>query len=197
VLIKTFTEVESGRQADRPELRAAILLCRVHGATLLVAKLDRLSRNLHFLTGLMDSGLDFMCADNPHANKLTIHILAAMAQYEAERISARTKVALAAAKVRGVRLGGLRNNKPPNEKIRRLARERIKTGKDERAQMYKVIFDDIGSDSPSVIADELNRRGTPGPKGGRWHTETVLRYQRALKIRRWEMQVASTARRGR
>ena len=93
-----YTEVESGKRSDRPELTKALAHAKRSRATLVIAKLDRLSRNVHFLSGLMESGVDFIACDNPHANKLTIHIIAAVAEDEAKRISERTKAALAAYK---------------------------------------------------------------------------------------------------
>src|SRR6059058_2627218 len=105
-----FVEVESGNSNDRPQLEQALATCELSGATLVVAKLDRLSRNLAFLAKLQDSGARFVAADMPEANELTIHIMAAVAQAERKAISARTKEALAAAKARGVRLGGNRGN---------------------------------------------------------------------------------------
>src|SRR4051812_11770006 len=107
-LIAEFTEVESGKHSDRAQLRAAQAACKKHKATLVIAKLDRLSRNVHFLSGLMEAGTKFIAVDNPNANKLTIHILAAVAEDERERISARTKAALAAARARGQALGNPR-----------------------------------------------------------------------------------------
>jgi DNA invertase Pin-like site-specific DNA recombinase len=103
-----FTEVESGKHADRPQLAAALAACKKQKARLVIAKLDRLSRNLAFIATLMDSGVEFVAVDNPHANKLTIHILAAVAQHEREMIAQRTREALAAAKARGVKLGNPR-----------------------------------------------------------------------------------------
>jgi len=102
-----FMEVESGTKTTRrrPELAKALEVCRKEKATLVVAKLDRLYRNLHAMTSLMQSGVDFVAADNPHANKLTIHMLAAIAEHERDLISERTTSALKAAKRRGVKLG--------------------------------------------------------------------------------------------
>ena len=100
-----FVEIESGKRNDRPQLAAAITATKKAKATLIIAKLDRLARNVHFVSGLMESGVDFIAADNPHANKLMVHLLAAFAEHEREQISQRTKDALAAAKARGVRLG--------------------------------------------------------------------------------------------
>ena len=107
-LVQEFVEVESGKRADRPQLAAALAACRKHKAKLVIAKLDRLSRNLAFVATLMESGVEFVAVDNPHANKLTIHILAAVAQHEREMISERTKAALAAARARGTQLGNPR-----------------------------------------------------------------------------------------
>jgi DNA invertase Pin-like site-specific DNA recombinase len=104
-LFADYTEVESGKHADRPQLAAALAACKKHRAKLVIAKLDRLSRNLAFIAALMDSGVEFVAVDNPHANKLTVHILAAVAQHEREMIAQRTKDALKAAKARGQRLG--------------------------------------------------------------------------------------------
>ena len=104
-LCAEHVEVESGKNADRPELAKALAACRKHKARLVIAKLDRLSRNLAFVATLMDAGVEFTAVDNPHANKLTVHILAAVAQHEREMISERTTDALRAAKARGVKLG--------------------------------------------------------------------------------------------
>lgn len=104
-LLAEFTEVESGRKNDRPQLSAALNLCRRKRAVLVIAKLDRLARNVAFVARLMESGAEFVAVDNPHANKLMVHMLAAFAEHERDQISARTVAALAAAKARGVRLG--------------------------------------------------------------------------------------------
>jgi len=108
ILLRSYTEVETGKRSDRPELARALADCKLSRATLVIAKLDRLSRNVHFLSGLMESGVDFIACDNPHANRLTLHILAAVAEDEARRISERTKAALAAYKARGGVLGAAR-----------------------------------------------------------------------------------------
>lgn len=104
-LAAQFTEVESGRKNNRPQLAAALDLCRGRRAILVIAKLDRLARNVAFVARLMESGVEFVAVDNPHANKLMMHMLAAFAEHERDQISARTIAALAAAKARGVRLG--------------------------------------------------------------------------------------------
>jgi DNA invertase Pin-like site-specific DNA recombinase len=104
-LLAEFTEIESGKRSDRPKLIEAIKLARKDRATLLIAKLDRLARNVAFIANLMEAGVEFVAVDMPHANRLTVHILSAVAEHERELISQRTKAALAAAKERG---GGLR-----------------------------------------------------------------------------------------
>jgi DNA invertase Pin-like site-specific DNA recombinase len=104
-LVAEHVEIETGKRDDRPELVKALEACRKHRARLVIAKLDRLSRNLAFIATLMDSGVEFVVVDNPHANKLTVHILAAVAEHEREMISERTKAALQAARARGTRLG--------------------------------------------------------------------------------------------
>ena len=108
-LIDEYVEVESGANDERPELAKALALCRVHNATLVIAKLDRLSRDAHFLLGLQKAGVKFVAADMPEANEMIVGIMAVVAQVERRMISARTKAALQAAKARGVTLGGLRH----------------------------------------------------------------------------------------
>ena len=107
-LLRAYTEVESGKRNDRPELARALADCNDQSAVLVIAKLDRLARNVYFLSGLMEAGVEFVCCDMPSANRLTLHILAAVAEDEARRISERTKAALAAYKARGGLLGSAR-----------------------------------------------------------------------------------------
>src|SRR5664279_914820 len=111
IMVAEFTEVESGKKSDRPELIKALALCRVHKATLVIAKLDRLARNVAFISNLMESKTEFVAVDFPQANRLTIHVLAAVAEYEALAISTRTKAALAVAKANGKQLGGDRGHR--------------------------------------------------------------------------------------
>src|SRR5215472_18823823 len=131
-LVGEFKEVESGKKNDRPALAKALAACRVHGATLIIAKLDRLARNVAFISNLMESGVDFEAVDFPQANRLTVHILAAVAEHEAKVISERTKAALSAAKRRGVKLGGFRGT-TITKAMRRASAEAVAKQADARA----------------------------------------------------------------
>lgn len=163
-LLESYTEIESGKRTQRPELAKALKSCKKQKATLIIAKLDRLARNVHFISGLMESGVDFIATDNPHANKLMIHLLAAFAEHEREQISQRTKDALAAAKRRGVILG--RNG---TEKLSKENRQKA----DLFASNLKSTIETIkmeGHKSVRAIAAELNRRAIPTAQlGARWH----------------------------
>ena len=110
IVVAEFTEIETGKSANRPQLNKALECCKQHNATLLVAKLDRLSRNLHFVTSLQNAGIDFVYYNIPTANRLTIHIISAIAENEAQLISLCTKQALAEKKKQGVKLGNPQNN---------------------------------------------------------------------------------------
>jgi DNA invertase Pin-like site-specific DNA recombinase len=176
-LLSEFVEVESGKNDDRPQLEQALATCDLSGATLVVAKLDRLSRNLAFLAKLQDSGARFVAADMPEANELTIHIMAAVAQAERKAISTRTKEALAAAKARGVKLGGNRGNLDDLRKgpARSAEVRRVQAG-DRAAKVLRQI-DAIrgteGAKSLRQIAKALNGRGITAPRGGRWHAAQI------------------------
>jgi DNA invertase Pin-like site-specific DNA recombinase len=173
-----FTEVESGKRSDRPEFAKALAACRLHRATLVIAKLDRLARKVHFVSSLMESGVDFVAADMPQANKFTIHIMVAMAEHEAEMISARTKAALAAAKKRGTVLGGFRG-KVPTAKHRKLSAEVRQRGANERASDLAATIEALratGAASLRAIADGLNAQGIPTARGdGIWSAVQVSR----------------------
>lgn len=179
-LLGSFTEVESGTgKSARPQLDAAIALCREADALLLIAKLDRLARNVHFLSGLMESGVRFKACDMPQADEFTVHILAAVAQQEAKAISARTKAALEAAKARGVRLGSPDGFAPGVQEKGTLARQR------QAEEAYDgIVLDHVcalrdGGMSYGNIADRLNGRGVRTRRGKAWTAVQVRRvYQR-------------------
>ena len=179
VLVRDFTEVESGKRDDRPRLMDALAACRVHDATLVIAKLDRLARNVAFIANLMDAGVEFIAVDFPQANRLTIHILAAVAEHEREMISARTKAALAAAKARGVQLGGYRPGALPNADEARVKGRAVRTEKArKRANDLLPVINDIkanGASSLGQIANALNERGIRAPRGGHWSAAQVQR----------------------
>jgi DNA invertase Pin-like site-specific DNA recombinase len=167
-LIGEFCEVESGKRSDRPQLAAAMAAAKKAKGTLIIAKLDRLARNVHFVSGLMESGVDFIATDNPHANKLMVHMLAAFAEHEREQISQRTKDALAAAKARGIKLG--RNF------AERLAPAYHQAAM-ERARQLAPVLAELKTSGMSArrMAAELTARGISTPTGARWHAQTVIR----------------------
>jgi DNA invertase Pin-like site-specific DNA recombinase len=177
-IVGEFVEVESGKHADRPQLAAALAACRRLRAKLVIAKLDRLSRNLAFVAALTDSGIEFTACDNPHANKLTIHILAAVAQHEREQISQRTRDALAAAKRRGKQLGGYKGT-PPTKAARKLAAAALRAKADARAADIAPAIaaaQAAGAASLRAIAAHLNEHGIPTARGtGHWSAVQVAR----------------------
>jgi DNA invertase Pin-like site-specific DNA recombinase len=177
-LVDEVVEVESGKRNDRPKLAEALRLCRLHGATLIVAKLDRLARNVAFLSNLMESGVDFVAVDFPEANRLTVHILAAVAEHEAVMISARTKAALGAAKARGVKLGGDRGNLPAVAKKGALASVSVRSKRSTlRAQDLGQTLQELQASGASLreIAAALNARKIPTARGGEWSAVQVKR----------------------
>ena len=177
-LVKEFVEVESGKRADRPQLEAALAACRLHGAKLVIAKLDRLSRDAHFLLGLDKAGVDFVAADMPNANRLTVGIMAMVAEEERRMISARTKAALDAAKKRGVVLGGNRGARP-TAKMRARARAVVQQRADSRAADIGPTIKALqaaGATSLRAIAAGLNQQGIPTSRGaGEWTAVQVAR----------------------
>jgi DNA invertase Pin-like site-specific DNA recombinase len=172
-----FVEVESGKNDARPELAEAIERCRLTGAILVVAKLDRLSRNAVFLLTLRDSGVDFVAVDMPEANTLTVGIMAVMAQHEREAISARTRAALAASKARGRRLGGLRGNAPDVRQYQPSAVQAIKAKADEAASRRRPIVAAYLAETGSMnaAAKKLNEEGIKTPRDGTWTATAVRR----------------------
>lgn len=164
-----YTEIESGkRHLNRPQLMAALEHCKKHKATLVIAKLDRLARNTHFITGLLDAGVKFVAADNPSADRTMLEVYAVFASHEARVISQRTKAALQAAKSRGARLGNPRwdeslhlarlakNPVRPAEQVVQMMRERRNEGATFRQ-----------------VAEFLNSLGVRTPKGSQWYASTV------------------------
>ncbi len=177
-LIGEFVEIESGKLNERPKLEQALALCELTGATLVVAKLDRLSRNVAFLAALQDSGARFVAADMPEANELTIHIMAAVAQAERKAISKRTVEALAAAKARGTKLGGFRGNSVDLRKgPAASAISRSKMAKDRAAKVLKQIIalQANGASSLRQIATGLNEAGITTARGSTWGPSQVKR----------------------
>jgi DNA invertase Pin-like site-specific DNA recombinase len=177
-LLREYVEVEAGKRADRPVLIEALHHCKITGATLVIAKLDRLSRDLEFIARLQKSSIRFVCADMPEANELTIHLFAAIAQHERQMISTRTKAALAAAKARGQRLGN------PNgaAALRRAGQgnsaaiEAARATADQHAADIMPVIEDIrcgGITSLNGISRELNRREIKTARGGEWYPTTV------------------------
>jgi len=177
-LLQTFEEVETGKGADaldrRPQLSAALKAAKQHKAPIIVAKLDRLSRDVHFISGLMSHKTPFIVAElGADADPFMLHLYAALAEKERRVISQRTKDALAAKKAQGVRLGGL-NAGGIKKRDEALA----------RAEELRPVFAELAGMSARAIAVELNERRIPTPAGGSWHNVTVIRVQKRLGLAR-------------
>jgi DNA invertase Pin-like site-specific DNA recombinase len=168
-IVAEYTEVESSRN-KRPQLQAALEACRKRKATLLIARLDRLARNVAFISDLMESRVDFVAVDMPEANRLTIHILAGVAEHEREMISKRTKNALQAAKSRGVRLGN-----PDPIPAARLAVTALKEQTEQFHAAVRPLIQNLRLQGYALakIADELNNRNVQTARGGLWYPTTV------------------------
>jgi DNA invertase Pin-like site-specific DNA recombinase len=182
----SYIEVESGKRADRPELAKALAHARRSRATLVVAKLDRLARNVEFLAKIMNSGVEFIACDNPAANRLTIHILAAVAEAEAKAISDRTKAALAAARARGTKLGSARPGHWEGREDRRL--NGLEKARLASAQVISQRASEAYADLVPVmtrmkaqglslreIAEQLNDEGHTTRRGRPWNPMQVAR----------------------
>lgn len=176
-LVAEFTEVETGKGADalerRPQLKLALEFCRKEGATLLIAKLDRLARNVHFITGLIETGCDFVAVDMPQANKVMLQIHAVMSEYERDQISARTIAALKAAKEKGRVLG---KAGPINLKANLLNR---KNAADNFARKLSSVIEGFKASklNQRQMVEELNQLGIRTARGGTW---TLVQLQRLL-----------------
>jgi len=174
-LVASYQEIESGTNNDRPELKEAVALAKKRKATLIVAKLDRLGRKASYILRLIDeSGVNFHICDMPDADKLTITILAAIAEREALNTSQRTKAALAVKKAQGVKLGN-----PRIEEARAKAIKVIKAGKQARAEKVIGIIEELQTKAHvgtlAGLAECLNLRGIPTPRNGRWTATSVRR----------------------
>ncbi len=177
-LVAEFTEVESGKRRNRPQLAKALHQAKVNKAALVVAKVDRLARNVHFLETILSGDVEVVFADLPQVSgpmgRFILQQLAAVAQLEAGLISERTKAALAAAKQRGVKLGGFKGVAVDTK----LGTQALIAKADERARDYALVISDIraaGVSSLTGIAAELNSRGITGPRGGSWQASQVRR----------------------
>lgn len=186
-LVAEYIEVETGKGAaplaKRPQLREALDACRTLGAVLVIAKLDRLARNVHFVSGLMESKVKFVACDMPEANELTIHIMAAFAEHEAKRISQRTKDALAIAKARGIRLGTAgASNLKPNIELRRAAAMKF------AENLRNVIrgFQAAGLSARQMVC-QLNQLEIRTIRGGSW---SLVQLQR-LMVKLEDVQLGS------
>jgi DNA invertase Pin-like site-specific DNA recombinase len=178
-LIAEHVEVESGKQNDRPELAKALAACRVHGATLVVARIDRLSRNAAFLLTLRDAGVDFVAVDLPDANRMTVGIMAVVAEYEREAISTRTKAALGAARSRGVQLGNPAHLNHSARRLGTVASAKVRRARaTQRASDLAPIVAELrqsGASTLRALAHGLNDRGIPATRGGIWTAAQVHR----------------------
>jgi DNA invertase Pin-like site-specific DNA recombinase len=179
-LAAEFTEIESGkRDTNRPKLAEAMKLCRMTGATLVIAKIDRLSRDAHFLIGLQKAGVDFVAADMPNANRLTVGIMALLAQEEREMISRRTREALAAAKARGTKLGGWRGGPIQDTKAATAGLQR--KAEAFAAEVGPMVVELRGQGlSLQRIADTMTERGMFTPRRTKWTATAVLNLLRRV-----------------
>jgi len=175
-VVAEFVEVESGKRSDRPELARALAEAKRAGAMLLIAKLDRLARNVAFIANLLESGVEVTAADMPEANRFLLHVMAAVAEHEAQAISDRTRAALAAAKARGVALGWSIPGRAGEQRhaAHKGAQSNARKADQHAANVLPVIRQIAAHDaSLRQIADELNKRGIKTARGGLWYAATV------------------------
>ena len=165
-----YTEIESGKKSQRPQLAAALAEAKRTGATLLIAKLDRLARNVHFITGLLEAGVPILCADMPEADRTFLQMAAVFAEWEGRRISERTKAALAAAKQRGTRLG---SPDPAKGGSATAGIRRDATAKVAPQAMPIITALRAAGQSLRAIASALNTADIPTAMGGKWHASSV------------------------
>ena len=171
-----YIEIESGKRSDRPQLARALIEAKRLGAVLLIAKLDRLARNVAFIANLLESGVEIAAADMPEANRFLLHVMAAVAEHEAQAISDRTRAALAAAKARGVALGwSLPERRDEQRQASRKGAAKNAQKADRHAANILPIIRQIAAGGASLrqIADELNTRGIKTARGGLWYAGTV------------------------
>jgi len=180
-LIQEVTEIESGKRSDRPQLAEALRFCRLYNAKLVIAKLDRLARNVAFVSALMEAKVSFVAVDLPTANNFTVHIFAAAAEHEAKAISDRTKAALAASKARGRKLGGLREGGfgQPEQRLvgqRRSIQTRQAKAQSFAADVFPFIAEMLNAKmSLRSIAAYLNAKRIPTARGKVWTATAIKR----------------------
>lgn len=178
-LVTEYTEVQSGSKDNRPELQAALRQCRLTGATLLIAKLDRLSRNRSFLMSIQDSSVQFVAVDMPEANHFTVGLMACLADYERQLISERTKAALKAAKARGVKLGNPRLSKVRPTDTKAATAARVNKAKQRNAEMLAIINEMRDNEGKALslrdLTKMLNDAGYKTSRGKEWHPTSVSR----------------------
>jgi DNA invertase Pin-like site-specific DNA recombinase len=181
-LVEEHVEVESGKRNDRPELEKAFAACRAYNAKLVISRLDRLSRNAHFLLGLEKAGVEFVAVDMPHANRLTVGVMALVAEEESRAISQRTKAALAAAKARGTKLGKPKGTPVPRSAVGRVNGSKINAENARAfAERMRPILDKVSGLSPRAAAADLAQRGYATARGGRWAAAQVINIRRRLE----------------
>jgi DNA invertase Pin-like site-specific DNA recombinase len=183
-LIKEYVEVESGKRNHRPMLQQALTDCRLYRATLVIAKLDRLSRDAHFLLGLEKAGVEFVAVDMPNANKLTVGIMAMVAQQEREFISDRTKKALAEAKAKGKRIGQPKGTPVQSATMatRRKGAAVNKAKADEFAERLRPVLTELKHLSANATANELNGRGVATARQGRWNAQRIITLKARMQL---------------